>query len=135
MPGASTRSTSGADETEPGLPRPPGRRYPLGMTSPAAPRRRLVRAATFGLLAAAAGCAVQTGDEPTGQISQASVCAAGTVVKGVDVSVYQGTINWTTVKGAGIDFAIARISDGSALDTDFAANWSGMKSAGLVRGA
>jgi len=99
------------------------------------PRRRLARGAAFALLAAAAGCAVQTGDEPTGQVSQASVCAAGTVVKGVDVSVYQGTVDWTSVKGAGIDFAIARISDGSALDTDFAANWSGMKTAGLVRGA
>jgi len=82
-----------------------------------------------------AGCALQTDGEPTGEISQASVCATGTVVKGVDVSVYQGTIDWTSVKGAGIDFAIARISDGSALDTDFATNWSGMKSAGLVRGA
>src|SRR5271170_2771643 len=79
-----------------------------------------------------AGCALQTDGEPTGEISQASVCATGTVVKGVDVSVYQGTIDWTSVKGAGIDFAIARISDGSALDTDFATNWSGMKSAGLV---
>jgi len=86
-------------------------------------------------LAGAAGCAVQTGDEPTAQISQASVCATGTVVKGVDVSVYQGTVDWTSVKGAGMDFAIARISDGSALDTEFATNWSGMKSAGLVRGA
>ncbi len=51
------------------------------------------------------------------------------------MSVYQGTVNWTSVKAAGIDFAIARISDGSALDTQFATNWSGMKSAGLVRGA
>ncbi len=86
-------------------------------------------------LAGVAGCALQTEGEPTGEISQASVCAAGTVVKGVDVSVYQGSIDWTTAKGTGLDFAIARISDGSALDSTFATNWSGMKSAGLVRGA
>lgn len=76
------------------------------------------------------------GDERLGQSSDAvTVCAGGTVVQGVDVSVYQSTVNWTSVKAAGIDFAIARISDGSALDTQFATNWSGMKSAGLVRGA
>jgi lysozyme len=91
--------------------------------------------AFLALAGAVAGCAMQTGDEPTGQVSQASVCATGSVVKGVDVSVYQGTVDWTSVKGAGMDFAIARISDGSDLDTQFATNWSGMKSAGLVRGA
>ncbi len=105
------------------------------MLHPRSASRGLARSTAFALLVAAAGCAVQTGDEPTGQVSQASVCAAGTVVKGVDVSVYQGTVNWTSVKAAGMDFAIARISDGSALDTEFATNWSGMKSAGLVRGA
>ena len=30
--------------------------------------------------------------------------ATGTTVKGVDVSIYQGTIDWTKVKAAGIDF-------------------------------
>jgi lysozyme len=82
------------------------------------------------------GCTVETQREPVGHSSAAiTVCATGTVVQGVDVSVFQGTVDWTTVAGAGIDFAIARISDGSDLDTQFAANWSGMKSAGLVRGA
>jgi lysozyme len=93
----------------------------------------------IGLLAAfvgLGGCTVETQREPVGHSSQAiTVCATGTVVQGVDVSVYQGTVDWTSVKGAGIDFAIARISDGSDLDTQFATNWSGMKSAGLVRGA
>ena len=79
---------------------------------------------------------METRDEPVGHTSQAAtVCAAGSVVQGVDVSVYQGTINWPSVKAAGIDFAIARISDGGALDTDFATNWSSMKSAGVIRGA
>src|SRR3984957_19144586 len=82
------------------------------------------------------GCAMQAGDEPVGRTSFAStVCATGSTVNGVDVSVYQGTVNWTSVKGAGLDFAIARISDGTDLDTEFSANWTGMKSAGLVRGA
>ncbi len=64
-----------------------------------------------------------------------TVCASGTVTKGVDVSVYQGTINWGSVKGAGITFAFARVSDGTGtLDTQFAANWKGMKANGIVRG-
>ena len=64
-----------------------------------------------------------------------SVCAAGPTVKGVDVSVYQATVDWAKVKAAGNVFAIARVSDGlTHPDTRFAANWSGMKSAGLVRG-
>jgi lysozyme len=67
--------------------------------------------------------------------SAVTVCASGSIVQGVDVSDYQGSITWSDVKSAGIDFAIARISDGSDLDTEFAANWSGMQSVGLVRGA
>lgn len=93
----------------------------------------------FLLLAAAAtlvGCAMDTRGEPVGHASQAAtVCASGSVVQGVDVSVYQGTINWSDVKAAGIDFAIARISDGTDLDSDFSTNWSGMQAAGIVRGA
>jgi lysozyme len=64
------------------------------------------------------------------------VCATGTTVKGVDVSTYQGTVDWTKVKAAGIDFAFARISDGTANpDGTFTANWQGMKAAGVIRGA
>jgi lysozyme len=64
------------------------------------------------------------------------VCAAGTTVKGVDVSTYQGAVDWTKVKAAGIDFAFARISDGTANpDAEFTANWKGMKAAGVLRGA
>jgi lysozyme len=83
----------------------------------------------------AAGCSAGDGDGPLGTAQEASVCAAGAVVKGVDVSVYQGNVDWPTVKAAGIDFAIARISDGTYMDTKFDQNWSGIKNAGMVRGA
>lgn len=102
--------------------------------SPRARTRRQVR--WFWVLALLAACTVETRREPVGHSTQAiTVCASGSVVQGIDVSSYQGSINWTDVKTSGIDFAIARISDGSSLDSDFATNWSGMKSAGLVRGA
>jgi lysozyme len=69
-------------------------------------------------------------------IDIASSCATGTTVTGVDVSTYQGAVNWTSVKSSGRVFGIARISDGTANpDDQFTANWQGMKSAGLVRGA
>jgi GH25 family lysozyme M1 (1,4-beta-N-acetylmuramidase) len=56
-------------------------------------------------------------------------------VNGLDVSVYQGTINWTSVKNAGISFVVIRAGHGSTVDTNFATNWAGAKSVGLVRGA
>jgi lysozyme len=64
-----------------------------------------------------------------------SVCAKGSTLKGVDVSVYQGTVSWAQVKSSGKTFAFARTSDGlTHPDSKFAANWPAMKSAGLVRG-
>ena len=89
-------------------------------------------------LATAAGCSSSGSSDPTCTSSTGSalsVCAAGPTVKGVDVSVYQATVKWAQVKAAGNVFAIARVSDGTGYpDTQFAANWSGMKSVGLVRG-
>jgi GH25 family lysozyme M1 (1,4-beta-N-acetylmuramidase) len=103
-------------------------------------RRALSTALSLSLVPLAAllaGCGASGagGDAPLGEAQEASVCAAGATVKGVDVSVFQGTVDWADVKAAGNDFAIARISDGSYLDTDFDKNWSGIKGAGMVRGA
>lgn len=62
-------------------------------------------------------------------------CAAGATLKGVDVSYYQGTVNWASVKAGGQSFAFARVSDGvNYPDTKFSTNWPAMKKAGLVRG-
>ncbi|MFI5301885.1 MAG: GH25 family lysozyme [Polyangiales bacterium] len=101
-----------------------------------------VRVGSVALIASAcAASACSAGAPPTSVESidsveqRVSVCAAGPMVLGVDVSVYQGDVNWSSVKSNGIDFAIARISDGSYLDTKFGANWPGMKAAGLVRGS
>jgi lysozyme len=57
-------------------------------------------------------------------------------LEGLDVSVYQNTIDWTKVAGAGKKFAIIRASAGSlTADTRYAANRSGAKAAGLPIGA
>lgn len=57
-------------------------------------------------------------------------------VQGIDVSHYQGTVNWTAVKSAGISFAFAKATDGNTYtDPQFKTNWTGMKTAGILRGA
>ena len=63
-------------------------------------------------------------------------CAGANTVPGIDVSVYQGSIDWKKVRSAGIGFAFARVSDGTGTpDAAFATNWPAMKAAGIVRGA
>jgi len=59
-------------------------------------------------------------------------------VKGIDVSRFQAHVDWDQVKDSGIAFAFARaldIAGGTGGDPLFAANWAGMRAAGLRRGA
>jgi lysozyme len=93
--------------------------------------------ATVGVGALGAGCAATAGSESTGSTEgQLSSCASGSTIKGVDVSSYQGSINWSSVHSAGISFGFAKATEGETIsDSTFAANWSGMKAAGVVRGA
>ena len=64
------------------------------------------------------------------------VCPVPTVTKGIDVSVYQGTIDWTKVKAVGVSFAFIRVSDGlPPIDSKFQRNWAAARAAGVVRGA
>jgi lysozyme len=59
-----------------------------------------------------------------------------TYLTGIDVSHFQGAVNWAEVAGAGCAFAFAKATEATSIvDSEFAANWSGMKAAGLVRGA
>jgi GH25 family lysozyme M1 (1,4-beta-N-acetylmuramidase) len=64
-----------------------------------------------------------------------SVCPGKTTLTGVDVSTYQGTIDWAKVKASGRAFAITRVGDGLGGDNTFDANWAGIKANGMVRGA
>jgi len=55
---------------------------------------------------------------------------------GIDVSNYQGTVNWVSVKNAGNSFAFAKATEGTTYtDPSFARNWYYMQQAGIVRGA
>ena len=57
-------------------------------------------------------------------------------VPGIDVSRYQGVIDWKAVRAAGIRFAYIKATESTDyLDPTFNANWAGAKAAGIVRGA
>ncbi|MUT65264.1 glycoside hydrolase family 25 protein [Paenibacillus sp. NEAU-GSW1] len=56
--------------------------------------------------------------------------------QGIDVSHYQGSINWQKVKADGIVFAFAKASEGQSYRDDrFAANVAGARDAGVLIGA
>lgn len=61
---------------------------------------------------------------------------ANAFVQGIDVSTHQGHVNWSAVSKAAISFAFARATiGGQQTDAQFAVNWTGIRTAGLRRGA
>ena len=78
-----------------------------------------------------------------------AVVAAGTVTlvatgspaqaattPGIDVSHYQGNINWTSVRNAGIQFAFIKSTEGTTYrDPRFNTNYVAAYNAGVIRGA
>jgi lysozyme len=88
------------------------------------------------VVAGALGCAGGGRDATGTSSSDLTACATGQTLRGVDVSHYDGTVNWTQVKAAGITFAFVKATESDDyVDPTFATNWSGMQAAGIVRGA
>jgi lysozyme len=57
-------------------------------------------------------------------------------VKGIDVSYYQGDIDWAQVRAAGVDFAYLKATEGGDhVDPKFHDNWRAAKHVGVPRGA
>ncbi len=57
-------------------------------------------------------------------------------IHGIDVSKYQGTIDWNAVAGSGVKFVYIKATEGGDhLDERFQANWEGAKQAGIPHGA
>lgn len=57
-------------------------------------------------------------------------------VRGVDVSSYQGEIDWKRLSMQGISFAFVKATEGSSyVDSYFAGNWEGARKSGLKTGA
>jgi len=76
-------------------------------------------------------------DVPVGHIALAeTACAEGPTVEGIDVSHWQGSIDWDRVASAGVEFAFMKATQGTDfLDSELQTNWDGARNAGLVRGA
>ncbi len=107
-----------------------------------------VRPLLFCLLTSNLALYACGGDSPAGEESAsatpspgvkptaAAPAAVAVTYEGIDVSHYQGQVEWTRVKAAGLVFAFAKATQGTEeVDPRFAANWQGMRAAGLVRGA
>lgn len=82
-------------------------------------------AAIIGVLATAACDDLPTGPTP-----------ADGPLPGIDVSHWQGAIDWDAVEDDGVEFAFIKATEGGDYtDPRFAANWAGARQAGVVRGA
>ena len=63
------------------------------------------------------------------------VAIPGAITRGIDVSEWQGAINWSKVAASDVDFAFIRIAHGiTHVDNYFRANMSGANAAGLPVG-
>ncbi|MGZ7039929.1 MAG: glycoside hydrolase family 25 protein, partial [Thermoanaerobaculia bacterium] len=98
------------------------------------PAHRTLIAAT---VLALGGCAVdpQAGSDEGLADEQIVACSHGSTVRGIDVSEFQGHVDWAAVHHSGVQFAIARVGDGTYVDPTFETNWHGIRNAGLIRGA
>ena len=57
-------------------------------------------------------------------------------VHGIDISVWQGQIDWRLAQANGVSFVFMKATEGSDhADPGFAANWRGAAAAGVARGA
>lgn len=81
---------------------------------------------------------VTTGALPSAYDNVAGHDSTGLSKLGIDVSQWQGWINWPKVKAAGIDFAIVRVAhgagEGSVVDTYYRRNVREAKAAGIELG-
>ncbi len=77
----------------------------------------------------------ETDSEELGEASQAIEVCFDETVRGIDVSYYQGDIDWNAVAGAGYGFAITRINHSDFMDPKFDQNWAAIKEVGMLRGA
>ncbi len=65
----------------------------------------------------------------------AATCADGEKTKGIDVSKWNGDIDWDKVAADGVEYAFVRVSDGlSHFDPRFAENWAEARAAGIHTG-
>ncbi len=91
---------------------------------------------TVKLLTTVSGCLTNTGSPYSTLVWRDTSGAPNVTLLGIDVSSYQGTINWTQVKGAGYTFAWAKSSEGTTItDSQYLNNVTNGEAAGMKMGA
>jgi lysozyme len=91
-------------------------------------------AAALALAAALSGCGSGVG--PLDALSSDLPRPTDYPIHGIDVSKFQGDIDWNAVAGSGVKFAWIKATEGGDhADERFQANWTGAKAAGVPRGA
>ncbi|MEM6293665.1 MAG: GH25 family lysozyme [Myxococcota bacterium] len=62
-------------------------------------------------------------------------CADGETIKGIDISKWQGDVDWDAVAADGVKFSFVRVSDGiNTQDQYFDKNWEESRAAGIYTG-
>lgn len=100
-------------------------------------RRLLAALAVTSLLAAAGAGESEARSLLRDAKPHAGVASAHTMpIQGIDVSYWQGDIDWEAARAAGIDFVFIKATEGGDhIDPKFLDNWHGAKRAGVARGA
>jgi len=96
-----------------------------------------VIAVVVGVFAASLGAGAALSSPLSDKKPNKGVAAAHAMpVQGIDVSYWQGDIDWQKVDDAGVNFAYIKATEGGDhLDPKFLANWHAAKQAGVARGA
>jgi lysozyme len=95
-----------------------------------------IRTGLWSTAAAVAGVAVLGVLVANGVVWPNRILAAGYDVRGVDVSHYQGEIDWEVLAAQDLDFAWIKATEGAShTDPRFAANWAAATKTDLLVGA
>ncbi|MGI5216132.1 GH25 family lysozyme [Plantactinospora sp. CA-290183] len=97
------------------------------MSTTGTPARRARRLLSSALTVAALAAAT---------LAATATPAQAATTPGIDVSHYQGAINWTSVRNAGIQWAYIKATEGTTFkDSRFNTNYPAAHAAGVIRGA
>jgi len=92
-------------------------------------RRLLALALAFAAVLGAAGCDSDVATSPY-------PAPTDFAIQGIDVSKYQGDVDWNAVATSGVRFAWIKATEGGDyLDEKFRQNWELSRDAGVIRGA
>jgi lysozyme len=98
------------------------------------PASRLLTAIALALATTLSGCGGGVG--PLDAFSSDLPRPTDYPIHGIDVSKFQGGIDWNAVAGSGVKFAWIKATEGGDnTDARFQANWDGAKAAGVPHGA